>query len=155
MNQFIPAKFQPELPQEKFILNHKPEGEDVVPFDVVFVGAGPAGLSGAIELSKLAKAANMPLEIGVLEKAGSLGGHTLSGAVINPVGFQTLFPDLKDSDFPFRRKVEGEKVFLMTKDSAIRIPTPPTMKNHNYYVASACEAVRWLGQKAEAAGSTS
>lgn len=149
---FIPAKFQAPLPQEKFIVSHKPEGDDVVPFDVVFVGAGPAGLSGAIELARLAKANNMPLEIGVLEKASSLGGHTLSGAVINPIGLRTLFPDLKDSDFPFRRPVTEEKVFMMTKDRAIRIPTPPTMKNHNYYVASACEVVRWLGQKAEEVG---
>lgn len=150
--RFVPAQSQPELPQEKFIISHKPEGDDVVPFDVVFVGAGPAGLSGAIELAKLTKAAGMSIEIGVLEKAGTLGGHTLSGAVINPVALRTLFPDLKDSDFPFRRPVTGEKVFMMTKDKAIRIPTPPTMKNHGYYIASACEVVRWLGQKAEAAG---
>ncbi len=149
---FIPGKSQAELPQEKFIIPHKPEGDDVVPFDVVFVGAGPAGLSGAIELARLAKANNMSLEIGVLEKAGSLGGHTLSGAVVNPVAFRELFPDLKDSDFPFRRPVTGEKVFLMTKDKALRIPTPPTMANHGYYIASACEAVRWLGQKAEELG---
>lgn len=150
--RFVPGKFQPELPQDKFIINHRPQGDDVVPFDVVFVGAGHAGLSGAIELAKLAKENNMSLEIGVLEKAGTVGGHTLSGAVVNPVGFQTLFPDLKESDFPFRRPVTGEKVFLMTKGSALRLPTPPTMKNHNYYVASACEMVRWLGQKAEALG---
>lgn len=149
---FIPAKFQAELPEGKFIISHKPEGDDVVPFDVVFVGAGPAGLSGAIELARLAKANNVSIEIGVLEKAGTLGGHTLSGAVVNPVSFRELFPDLKDSDFPFRRPVTGEKVFMMTKDKAIRIPTPPTMANHGYYIASACEAVRWLGQKAEELG---
>jgi electron-transferring-flavoprotein dehydrogenase len=149
---FIPGKFQPELPENKFIISHKPEGDDVVPFDVVFVGAGPAGLSGAIELARLAKANNMSLEIGVLEKAGALGGHTLSGAVVNPVAFRELFPDLKDSDFPFRRPVSGEKVFMMTKDKAIRIPTPPTMANHGHFIASACEAVRWLGQKAEELG---
>src|SRR5688572_21175275 len=126
--RFVPGQFQPELPQEKFIINHKPQGDDVVPFDVVFVGAGPAGLAGAIELAKLVKAdGSMSVEIGVLEKAGSLGGHTLSGAVINPVALKTLFPDLKDSDFPFRRPVTGEKVFMMTKDKALRIPTPPTM----------------------------
>lgn len=150
---YIPAQFQPELPQEKLILNHKPTGDDVVPMDVVFVGAGPAGLSGAIELAKLVKAdGSMSVEIGVLEKAGSLGGHTLSGAVINPTSMRELFPDLKDSDFPFRRPVTGEKVVFMTQNGAYRIPTPPTMQNHKYYIASLCEVVRWLGQKAEAAG---
>jgi electron-transferring-flavoprotein dehydrogenase len=152
-SSFIPAQFQPELPQEKLILQHKPTGDDVVPMDVVFVGAGPAGLSGAIELARLVKAdGGMSVEIGVLEKAGSLGGHTLSGAVINPQSMRELFPDLKDSDFPFRRPVTGEKVFFMTQNGSVRIPTPPTMQNHSYYIASLCEVVRWLGQKAEAAG---
>jgi electron-transferring-flavoprotein dehydrogenase len=148
-----PAEFQPPLPQEKLIVRHTPTGDDVVPLDVVFVGAGPAGLSGAIELARLVKQdGSMSVEIGVLEKAGSLGGHSLSGAVVNPLGFRTLFPDLKDSDFPFRRPVTGEKVFLMTPSSAIRIPTPPTMNNHGNYIASLCECVRWLGQKAEGLG---
>src|SRR6516162_2514453 len=100
---FIPKRFQPDLPENKFITEHKPAGEDVVPFDVVFVGAGPAGLSGAIELARLVaeekkNGGSLSVEIGVLEKAGSLGGHSLSGAVVNPLGFRALFPDLKDSD---------------------------------------------------------
>ena len=127
----VPVQFQPKLPQNKLIVEHKPTGDDVVPFDVCFVGAGPAGLSGAIELARLVKAdGSMPVEIGVLEKAGALGGHSLSGAVVNPAGFRALFPDLKDSDFPFRRPVTGEKVFLMTESGHWRIPTPPTMNNH-------------------------
>lgn len=151
-SRFTPAQFQPELPLNKFIVSQKPEGDDVVPFDVVFVGAGPAGLAGAIELARLAKADGMSLEIGVLEKASTLGGHTLSGAVINPVALRELFPDLKDSDFPFRRAVHEERVFLMTEKKAVRIPTPPTMKNHGYQVASLCEVVRWMGTKAEELG---
>jgi len=155
--RILPVKFQSALPADKFIINHKPEGEDVVPLDVVFVGAGPAGLSGAIELARLVaddkiKGGQLSVEIGVLEKAGTLGGHSLSGAVVNSIGFRTLFPDLKDSDFPFRRPVTSEKIFLMTKTKAIRIPTPPTMANHGNHIASLCECVRWLGQKAAAAG---
>ena len=151
--RFTPAQFQPELVTEQFILNQSPQGDDVVPFDVVFVGAGPAGLAGAIELAKLVKQdGTLPLEIGVLEKAGTLGGHTLSGAVINPVAFKELFPDLEIKDLPFRRPVTEERVFLMTKKSAVRIPTPPTMKNHGHYIASLCEVVRWLGTKAEEVG---
>ncbi len=152
--QIIPLQHQAPLSQNKFIVEHRPQGDDVVPFDVAIVGAGPAGLSCAIELAKLTKADGMQIEIGVLEKAGSLGGHSLSGAVVNPLGFRTLFPDLKDSDFPFRRPVTGEKVFLMTKGGAWRIPTPPTMMNHGNYIASLCECVRWLGEKAEAQGVT-
>src|SRR5262245_41954443 len=109
--RFIPGTFQPQLDQNKFIIPHKPEGDDVVPFDVCFVGAGPAGLAGAVELSKLTKADGMNIEIGVLEKAGSLGGHSLSGAVINPIALKTLFPDMPVSEFPFRRRVTGERVF--------------------------------------------
>ena len=152
-SRFVPGAFQPPLDQNKFIIAHKPHGDDVVPFDVVFVGGGPAGLAGAIELANLVKAdGQLNIEIGVLEKAGTLGGHSLSGAVINPIALQILFPDTPISDFPFRRPVSGEKVFMMTENKAIRLPTPPTMKNHGYYIASLCEVVRWLGQKAEAAG---
>jgi len=152
-SRFIPGNFQPPLDQNKLIIHHKPLGDDVVPFDVVFVGGGPAGLAGAIELAKLVKAdGSIQVEIGVLEKAGTLGGHSLSGAVINPIALQTLFPGTPISEFPFRRPVTGEKVFMMSKTSAMRLPTPPTMKNHGYYIASLCEVVRWLGQKAEAAG---
>ena len=151
--RFTPSSYQAKLPKEKFLVEHTPTGDDVVPMDVVFVGAGPAGLAGAIELAKLVKAdGSLQVEIGVLEKAGTLGGHTLSGAVINPVAFKELFPDMPAGEYPFRRAVHKEKVLLMTTTGTIPIPTPPTMMNHGYQIASLCEVVRWLGQKAEAAG---
>ncbi len=152
--KFVPANFQTELPTDQLILRKTPEGEDVVPMDVLFVGAGPAGLSGAIALAQKVK--NDPdmedIEIGVLEKSETLGGHSLSGAVVNPVVFRELFPDLKDEDFPFRKKVTGEKVLLMTETGSVRIPTPPTMHNTGNYSASLSEIVRWLGDKAEELG---
>jgi electron-transferring-flavoprotein dehydrogenase len=150
----LPFDHQVPLPMDKLIIEKKPEGDDVVPLDVVFVGAGPAGLAGAIELAKLVKADPSvgPIEIGVLEKAASLGGHSLSGAVINPCAFKELFPDLKISDFPFRKAVTEEKVYLLTESGQIRIPTPPTMQNHGYHTASLSEVVRWMGKKAEEAG---
>ena len=88
----------------------------------------------------------------MLEKAGSLGEHNLSGAVVNPSAFRELFPDVPVADLPFRQPVEAESVYLMTEGRAQRIPTPPTMHNRNYYTASICEIVRWLGERAEGLG---
>ncbi len=147
----VPAKFQAPLPLDKFILKEKP-GAESVPLDVLFVGAGPAGLAGAIELAKLTKKNNIPCEIGVLEKAPALGEHCLSGAVINPRSLRELFPELKDEDFPFRKKVQGDSVYILTEKSKFKIPTPPTMHNSEGYVASICEVVQWMGKKAEELG---
>ena len=148
----IPSQAQPALPVQQMIVNENPQGPDVVPLDVVFVGAGPAGLAGAIELARLAKKNNMALEIGVLEKAGNLGGHSLSGAVLNPMAFKELFPEMKIEDFPFRRPVTKEKVMMLTETGSIPLPTPPTMQNHGNYIASLCEVVKWMGQQAEGLG---
>ncbi len=146
---FVPADYQLPLPVSELISTSKP-GEEAVPMDVLFVGAGPAGLAGAIELARLVK--NDPslgaIEIGVLEKSEELGQHCLSGAVVNPVSFRELFPELKDEDFPFRTPVDRERVYFVTESSALHLPTPPTMANHGNYVASISEIVRWLGTRA-------
>jgi len=92
------------------------------------------------------------IEIAVLEKAGGLGEHNLSGAVVDPIGFRTLFPGLKDEDLPFRGPVRNERVYMLTKGRALRIPAPPTMRNEGNFIASISEMVRWLGEKAEALG---
>ena len=91
-------------------------------------------------------------DIAVLEKAGSLGEHSLSGAVVNPRAMRELFPDRAPSDFPFRQPVAGEAVYFLTEGRAQRLPTPPTMHNAGYYTASLCEIVRWLGERAEELG---
>jgi electron-transferring-flavoprotein dehydrogenase len=157
VSSILPQQHQRELPIERLILA-QPPGAEAIEMDVLFVGAGPAGLSGAIELARLVKrdqeaGGGMPdLNIAVLEKAGSLGEHNLSGAVINPRALRELFPELKDGDFPFRQAVTAESVHFLTASGGTRIPTPPTMHNAGFYTASICEVVRWLGEQAEALG---
>jgi electron-transferring-flavoprotein dehydrogenase len=151
--RFVPAQYQPPLPLDQLILHDgAPGAGDRMDLDVLVVGAGPAGLACAIELARLAKTGGRELNIGVLEKAETLGEHSLSGAVVNPRAFRELFPELKDAAFPFRGRVAKEAVYLLTTNGQWRLPTPPTMHNKGYYVASLCEIVRWLGAKAEALG---
>jgi electron-transferring-flavoprotein dehydrogenase len=153
MAELVPARYQPPLPLAQLVLQDGAGGAgDRMELDVLIVGAGPAGLACAIELAKLATAEGKDLNVGVLEKAEALGEHSLSGAVVNPRAFRELFPDLKDSDFPFHGKVRKEAVYLLTANGQWRLPTPPTMHNKGYYIASLCEIVRWLGAKAEALG---
>ncbi|HYN80567.1 MAG TPA: electron-transfer flavoprotein:ubiquinone oxidoreductase [Gemmatimonadaceae bacterium] len=153
----VPSEYQPPLPTERLIIR-EPLDSEAVPMDVVFVGGGPAGLAGAIELANLVKQDNEAggslgeIQIAVLEKAPGLGEHSLSGAVVNPIALRALFLQLKDSDFPFRAPVTNERVYFMMGDRAQRIPAPPTMQNHGYFIASLSEIVRWLGEKAEALG---
>ncbi len=157
MTSILPSRHQPGLPLERLILSDPPSAE-ALEMDVLFVGAGPAGLAGAIELARLAREDQEAggglgeLNIGVLEKAGSLGEHNLSGAVINPRAFRELFPGVPDSDFPFRQPVTGEAVYFLRDSGAIRLPTPPTMHNRGFFTASLCEVVRWLGEQAESRG---
>jgi electron-transferring-flavoprotein dehydrogenase len=157
LSTILPIRHQPALPLDKLILRDPPSGE-AVEMDVLIVGAGPGGLSCAIELARLVKqdqetGTGLPdLNIAVLEKAESLGEHNLSGAVVNPRAFREIFPDIPAAELPFRQAVEAESVYLLTERRAQRIPTPPTMHNKDYYTASVCEIVRWLGGRAEGLG---
>jgi electron-transferring-flavoprotein dehydrogenase len=153
----LPIQHQPSLPLDRLILRDPP-GPEAIEMDVLIVGAGPAGLACAIELSRLLKqdqeagGGMADLNIAVLDKAESLGEHNLSGAVINPRPFRELFPELPPDQLPFRQPVSREAVYLLTEGRAQRIPTPPTMHNAGFYTGSVCEVVRWLGERAEEQG---
>ncbi|HXQ28211.1 MAG TPA: electron-transfer flavoprotein:ubiquinone oxidoreductase [Gemmatimonadales bacterium] len=151
----IPAQYQLPLPLDRLIQDAGTVGGgDRMEVDALIVGAGPSGLAAAISLARLARERGRELAIAVLEKAGALGEHSLSGAVVNPAPFRALFPGLADREFPFRAPVSRERVHFLTSRHALPLPTPPPMRNRGNYVASLCEIVRWLGAEAERLGVT-
>jgi len=124
-------------------------------FDVVIVGAGPAGLAAAIRLRQLAEAAGSDLSVVVLEKGGEVGAHILSGAVIDPIGLDRLIPDWRERGAPVSQEVTADRFLYLTEAGAVRLPNlamPPFMSNHGNYIVSLGDVTRWLGEQAEALG---
>jgi electron-transferring-flavoprotein dehydrogenase len=117
-------------------------------FDVVVVGAGPAGLAAAIRLKQLAPGAT----VCVVEKGGEVGAHILSGAVIEPRALAELLPDWQQRGAPLTTPAGEDRFLYLTAKRAIRLPTPPQMHNHGNYIVSLGNVVRWLGQQAEELG---
>ena len=134
--------------------------------DVVFVGAGPANLSGALHLSRLITQHNTAVEsgtregkplgeiqIGVIEKGSAVGAHILSGAVMDPKGLAELIPDFVEQGAPLESPVNDDQFLYLTKSRAIRSPiNPPPLNNHGYYIVSLNRLTAWLGEKCEEAG---
>src|SRR5215831_145056 len=124
---------------------------EAMEFDVVIVGAGPAGLAAAIRLKQLSP----DVTVVVVEKASEVGAHILSGAVIDPVALDRLIPDWRSQEAPIKTEVSDDRFYWLSASRALRLPNfmlPPLMSNHGNYVVSLGNVCRWLAIKAEALG---
>ena len=124
---------------------------EAMAYDVVIVGAGPAGLSAAIRLKQL----SADIEVVVLEKGSEVGAHILSGAVLDPSGLNALIPDWKERGAPINTAVKEDNFYMLGEAGQIRLPNmimPPLMNNHGNYIVSMGNVCRWLAEQAEALG---
>jgi electron-transferring-flavoprotein dehydrogenase len=154
-----PADYPPPFSPRDFVAAPTDPPEERIDVGVLIVGAGPAGLACAIRMGQLLEQSPETAErlgevpVAVLEKGKGVGAHLVSGAVVNPRALRRLFRGrVRIDEMPFYGPVAHESVYFLTPRSALRIPTPPTMKNDGNYVASLSQLSRWLGEQAESGG---
>jgi electron-transferring-flavoprotein dehydrogenase len=125
-------------------------------FDVLIVGAGPAGLSAACKIRQLSESTGKDISVCVVEKGSEVGAHILSGAVFEPTALNELFPDWKEKGAPLHTEVTGDDIYYMTsEEKAIKVPgfaVPKTMHNEGNYIISLGNLCRWLAEQAEGMG---
>jgi electron-transferring-flavoprotein dehydrogenase len=125
---------------------------DSMDYDVVIVGAGPAGLAAAIRLKQRAAEAGREVSVCVLEKGSEVGAHILSGAVFEPRALTELMSDWKQAGAPLNTAAKDDRFLYLSRNKAWRLPTPPAMRNHGNYIISLGNLCRWLAGRAEALG---
>jgi electron-transferring-flavoprotein dehydrogenase len=124
---------------------------EAMEFDVVIIGAGPAGLAAAIRLKQI----KPEISVVIVEKGSEVGAHILSGAVIDPIGLDRLLPEWRNEDSPIKTEVKDDRFYWLSSSGGMRLPNfmmPPLMSNHGNYIVSLGEVCRWLAAKAEALG---